>query len=277
LTRDGQVILWHSAKVSGPPGDCGSGPDLTGFVAALPDAGSQGEPTIKNFLAALECLLARSDEPMVSDLSYSEVLARTAPGASGPKSEPAIPTLADLLAGPDRGLLDMDIKGGPQAAALVNIVISALDRFERLDRIVIEAPDLASARRLRAAFGSRVKLQVTPGLDFLEPYGDSLDRALRLKPHSISVPYLLVTPEIVDKAHRAGVEVWAWTVNSVKVARDLAALGVDAIKTDKPRLLARALSRAAPVSKIAPVSKTARAGSNRRKLGRPGPYLQRKW
>jgi hypothetical protein len=269
--------LWHSATVSGPPGDCDVGPDLAGFVAALPTAGSQGEPTIKNILAALERLMARSDAPLVSDLTYSELLARKTPGARGPDSEPAIPTLADLMSGPDRGLLDMDIKGGPQAAAVVDVLIQALSRLERLDRIVIEAPDLTSAQRLRAALGSRVKLQVTPGLDFLEPYGDSLDRALKLEPHSISVPYLLVTHEIVDKAHRAGIEVWAWTVNSVRVARDLAALGVDAIKTDRPRLLAQAFSRAAPVSKTAPVSKAAPAGSNRQRLVRPAPYSQRKW
>jgi len=273
LTRDGQVVLWHSATVSRLPGDCGIGPDLSGFVAALPDRGSQGRPTIKKILAALECLLAEPDAPPVSELSYSELLARTTPIARGPKSERAIPTLADLLAGSgaDGGLLDLDVKGGPQAAAVIDALISALSRFERLDCVVIEAPDLTSANRLRAAFGSRVKLQVTPGLDFLQPYEDSLERALRLEPHSISVPYLLVTPEIIDKAHRAGVEVWAWTVNSVRVARDLAALGVDAIKTDRPRLLAQALSRAAPVSEAAP------AGSNRRKLGRPAPHLQRKW
>jgi glycerophosphoryl diester phosphodiesterase len=265
--------LWHKATVSGSPGDCDAGPDLAGFVAALPAAGSQGQPTIKNILAVLECLLARPEAPLVSDLTYSELLARTATGARGPNPEAVIPTLADLLAGagPDAGVVDMDIKGGPQAAAVVDILISELSRFGRLDRIVVEAPDLASAHRLRAAFGSRLKLQVTPGLDFLEPYGDSLERALRLKPHSISVPYLLVTPEIVDKAHRAGVEVWAWTVNSVRAARAMAALGVDAIKTDRPRLLARALS------KTAPASKATAAEANRRKPARSLLYAERKW
>jgi glycerophosphoryl diester phosphodiesterase len=265
--------LWHSATLSATPRDCDAGPDLTGFVEALPAAGSPTEPIVKNILAALEWLLARRDAPLVSDLTYAELLTRRAPSGRRPNSEPAIPTLADLLAatGADAGLLDMDIKGGPQAAAVVDILISALSRFERLDRVVIEAPDLTSAHRLRAAFGSRVKLQVTPGLDFLEPYGASLDRALRLKPHSISVPYLLVTPEIVDKAHRAGVEVWVWTVNSVRVARDLAALGVDAIKTDRPRLLARALS------KTASASITTAAEANQRKPGRAQPYSERKW
>lgn len=49
----------------------------------------------------------------------------------------------------------------------------------------------------------------------------------------------------VDSIHAKGLETWAWTVNDEDRARELAALGVDALCTDDPELIRNALS--APV------------------------------
>jgi glycerophosphoryl diester phosphodiesterase len=48
----------------------------------------------------------------------------------------------------------------------------------------------------------------------------------------------LITPDVVDKAHHAGLQVVAWTINEVEQMRRLIAVPVDGIITDYPdRLL----------------------------------------
>jgi glycerophosphoryl diester phosphodiesterase len=57
---------------------------------------------------------------------------------------------------------------------------------------------------------------------------------LKFRPHSVSVSYKKLSREIVELAHKAGVEVWVWTVDSPEIAEAMRLLGVDAIKTDTP-------------------------------------------
>ncbi|ACU54478.1 glycerophosphoryl diester phosphodiesterase [Acidimicrobium ferrooxidans DSM 10331] len=53
----------------------------------------------------------------------------------------------------------------------------------------------------------------------------------------------LLTERRVRDAHALGCEVWVWTINDVAEATFLDSLGVDAIITDVPGLLSRALGR----------------------------------
>ncbi|MFQ4150585.1 glycerophosphodiester phosphodiesterase family protein [Arthrobacter sp. LAPM80] len=56
--------------------------------------------------------------------------------------------------------------------------------------------------------------------------------------------------DAVDVAaiHSAGLQAWAWTVNDPARARELAAIGVDALCTDDPELIQRAVAGAAPAT-----------------------------
>ena len=78
------------------------------------------------------------------------------------------------------------------------------------------------------------------------PFEASLEKVLEFNPHSISVSYRKVSWEIVELAHKRGVEVWVWTVDSPELARAMAALGVDAIKTDRPTMLLEMMGRSRP-------------------------------
>lgn len=51
-------------------------------------------------------------------------------------------------------------------------------------------------------------------------------------------PWELASPELVEFAHKVGVKVQPWTVNTAKAMHDLVALDVDGIMTDDPALLA---------------------------------------
>jgi glycerophosphoryl diester phosphodiesterase len=63
-------------------------------------------------------------------------------------------------------------------------------------------------------------------------------RAPRLGVWAAWVYHPLITRRLVDSAHGAGVRVIAWTVDDLERMRTLAALGVDGICSNDPRLLA---------------------------------------
>ena len=52
----------------------------------------------------------------------------------------------------------------------------------------------------------------------------------------------LITPALVDKAHHAGLQVVAWTINEPEQMHRLIDAGVDGIMTDYPDRLVRVLN-----------------------------------
>lgn len=208
LTRDGVVIVYHDEKF--------------GRVEGLPEA-QRSRP--------------------VAEMSYAEISQQELTPVGDDTGGRRVPTLSDLLADVRSGLLNIELKRVPQFDELVNKTIAALKDFRRLDRVVLEPPDLRTAEKLRSALGTRLKLQINPGGDGSVPYEVALERVLKFKPHSISVSYKKLSWEVVDLAHKAGVEVWVYTVDSPDIARAMTLLGVDAIKTDSPTTILGLLNR----------------------------------
>jgi glycerophosphoryl diester phosphodiesterase len=64
-------------------------------------------------------------------------------------------------------------------------------------------------------------------------------RAPELGVTSIWAYHPVVTRRLVDACHEIGLELVAWTVDEVPRMRSLAALGVDGICTNDPRLFDR--------------------------------------
>jgi glycerophosphoryl diester phosphodiesterase len=189
------------------------------------------------YFGRVEGLASAERTRLVSDMTYSE-LSRQALGPAGEDAQGRrVPTLDEVLSGVKTVLLNIEIKRGERFDELVNKTIVSLKRFPELDRVILEPPDLVTAEKLRAALGPRLKLHINPGYDENVPYAVSLERVLKFKPHSISVSYKKLSHEIVELAHKAGVEVWVWTVDSSEIAEAMRLLGVDAIKTDRPTML----------------------------------------
>lgn len=202
LTRDGVVVVYHD--------------DYYGRVEGLAPA---------------------QRTRLISDMNYSDLSAQTLMPVGEDTGGRRVPTLNDLLARVKTGLLNIELKRCERFDDLVDKTIAAMKNFADLDRVVLEAPDLKTAEKLRAALGGRIKLHINPGYDGTVPYSESLERVLKFRPHSISVSYKKLSQEIVEIAHKAGVEVWVWTVDSADIAQAMRLLGVDAIKTDKPTML----------------------------------------
>jgi glycerophosphoryl diester phosphodiesterase len=204
LTRDGVVVVYHDEKF--------------GRVEGLP----KSEQT-----------------RLISDLNYAELTARPLPPVGADTGSERVPTLRQLLDQVSGGLLNIELKRNARFDQMVDQVIATLKNFPAQERLVLEPPDLKTAAKLRASLGAQLRLHINPGYDDSVPFEVSLKRTLEFKPHSISVSYKKFSREIADEAHKAGVEVWVWTVNDAELAEAMMILGADAIKTDQPtRLLA---------------------------------------
>jgi glycerophosphoryl diester phosphodiesterase len=202
LTRDGVVVIYHDDR-----------------------------------FGRVEGLVPAQRTKRISDMTYRELRARPLVRVGEDDGQSYVPTLGELLSTVKTGLLNIELKRGEDFDDLVDETVKILKRFSDLDRVVLEPPDLDTAKKLRSELGPRLKLHINPGYDRSVDYFTSLDRVLKFKPHSISINYKKVSLELIEMAHGAGVEVWVWTVDSREIARAMQLLGVDAIKTDRPQSL----------------------------------------
>ncbi|MBC7287835.1 MAG: glycerophosphodiester phosphodiesterase [Armatimonadetes bacterium] len=69
-----------------------------------------------------------------------------------------------------------------------------------------------------------------------------IDQALEAGLQGLDVYHGLIDEDAATAVHGRGLSLWAWTVNEPKEARRLAALGVSAITTDDPVLIAAGLA-----------------------------------
>ena len=84
----------------------------------------------------------------------------------------------------------------------------------------------------------RLDSTMMTGLLCEHPSGDLVERTVRAGARQLVARGDLITPEVVDKAHHAGLQVVAWTINELEQMQRLIAIPVDGIITDYPdRLL----------------------------------------
>ena len=211
LTRDGVVVVYHD--------------DRFGRVEGLAPA---------------------QQTRLISDMTYAELTAGTLAPVGEDQGGRRVPAFEDLLAHITTGILNVELKRCAKFDDLVDKTVRILKRYAAIDRVVLEAPDLKTAQKLREELGPRIKLHINPGYDTSVPFNVSLEKVLEFKPHSISVYYKKASIELIEQAHKAGVEVWVWTLDSPEIAGAMAALGVDAIKTDVPLRLVGVLRYRTP-------------------------------
>jgi glycerophosphoryl diester phosphodiesterase len=202
LTKDGVVVIYHD--------------DNVGRVEGMP-VGTKG--------------------PAVADVTYAELTAKSLAPVGDDTGGRKAPTFQEVLDQVHGVLLNVELKRSPRFDELVAKTIAILKNHPALPRVVLEPPDIPTAQKFRAAFGTQLKLHINPGYDASLPYEESVKKVLAFQPHSLSISYKKLSWEIVDLAHKAGVEVWVWTVDDPAIAQAAALLGADAIKTDKPTML----------------------------------------
>jgi glycerophosphoryl diester phosphodiesterase len=150
-----------------------------------------------------------------------------------------IPELSELLDLVDeRLLLFIELKAGDRLAERVaavlgargggNVVLLSFDpeQLVHVKRLLPGVPTMLLARR---------EAQEAPAW--------IVDTAVAARAMVVGVERGGLDAAFVEAAHRAGLGVFAWTVNSVEEARRLAALGVDGLVTDHPARIEAALAQ----------------------------------
>ena len=116
-------------------------------------------------------------------------------------------------------------------------VLSSLDRYSMKEHSIITTELPAVIKRTRK-LDDEILLEYG-GLKKPEPINRLVNRALSVKANVLSPYYTMVSKELIDAAHEAGLAVDVWTVNDEKTARLMLSLGADAITTDFPEIVTK--------------------------------------
>lgn len=175
----------------------------------------------------------------IKDLTHEEVQAALIGGREH------IPSLAELVDAFPEASFNIDLKSRDAAVPLAAFI--AERHLE--DRTLVGSFSPTSLRAFRVASGGRVRTSAHPlevAAYLLAPTGAIARRLTRGRPAALQVPIRhgrlrVVTPRLIANAHSVGVEVHVWTVDDPAQVRELAALGVDGIFTDRTDLLREVL------------------------------------
>jgi glycerophosphoryl diester phosphodiesterase len=154
---------------------------------------------------------------------------------------PSVPLLRDALDACDGLLVNVEIKNAPQDPdfdpdhAIAGWVA---DSFSSRDRILVSCFNLATLDAVRLVDPEiRTGWLTVPAWDQAAAVARAADGG-----HTAFHPHeSVVTAELVDRAHRAGLEVNTWTVDDPARMAALATLGVDAVITNLVDVAVRTL------------------------------------
>jgi glycerophosphoryl diester phosphodiesterase len=152
----------------------------------------------------------------------------------GPFSEERVPTLKEILdfAKAQDVIFYLEIKSGA-AWGIEHAVVAALRDQNASARVVILSFDPSTLDSVH-----RLDSTMMTGFLCEHPSIDLVERTVRAGARQLVARGDLITLAEVEKAHRAGLQVVAWTINEADQMRRLIATGVDGMITDYPdRLL----------------------------------------
>ena len=159
----------------------------------------------------------------------------------GPKSFAGerVPTLGEILrfAQEHDVIFYLEIKSG-STWGVEHVVVATVRDLSAIARVVVISFDAS-------ILDSVYRLDETIMTGFLcdHPLDDMVERAVQLGARQLAPRGDLITPALVKRAHNAGLQVVAWTVNEPEQMLRLKSLGVDGIMTDYPDRLAHVLRR----------------------------------
>ncbi len=209
LTADGEVVVFHDASVERTTAGRGRVADLS--------------------LADLQALDAGA--------TFVDLAGEASFRGSGVR----VPTLAEVLVELPRTRLNVEAKCREVAGPLVEVV-----RRHRAEHRVLLAAEFEANRRDARGYEGAWGASRSQLIPFQLLHGTPLSRAYTPACDVLQVPRRwrgrdVVTPRFVAEAHARNLPVHVWVVDDPHEMRELLGLGVDAIQTDRPDLLARVL------------------------------------
>jgi glycerophosphoryl diester phosphodiesterase len=149
-----------------------------------------------------------------------------------------VPTMEEVLTRWPGVFVNIDTKSD----AVVEPLVELLRRLDAFDRVCIGSFSDERLRRIRRLSGNAVCTSMGPGGITAAWLASRTGRMPRLQADCLQVPVrarrlVVVDRRFVDAAHGAGLQVHVWTIDDDAEMTALLDLGVDAIMTDRPRLL----------------------------------------
>lgn len=238
MTRDGELVLFHDARLDRTTD--GSGELGTHTLAELRrlDAGHRFTPDGTSFPWRGRGL--------------------------------TIPTFAEVVAALPRDVcFNVEIK--ERARDLPAALVAFIERHGLAERIVVAAERHGLGRDFRRLSGGRIPTSASRRqcLEFWFASRLRLTGAMRFPYQALQIPVragrvTLVTPRLLDAAHRAGLAVHVWTIDDRAEMFRLLDLGVDGLMSDYPdRLRGVVVERSQPVQLAPQASTQGRANSLR--------------
>jgi glycerophosphoryl diester phosphodiesterase len=146
--------------------------------------------------------------------------------------------LADVLAACEGMTVNVEIKNAPQdpgwdpGEAVAALTAATIDEAGWIDRVIVSSFQPVTLRAVQAADG-RLALGALWG--FGSDPGLGVDEAVGAGLRAVHPFVLSVTPDLVTRAHEAGLAVNVWTVNDVGDLERMVEVGADAVITDRLR------------------------------------------
>jgi len=128
--------------------------------------------------------------------------------------------------------INLELKRTARTAWLIPRLLRCLQWTRTASRVLVSSFDGSLIARLH----QRAPHLATALLCRQRPF-EHLRRAIRLGCVAFHPHQAIVSPRLVDHAHAAGLQVYAWTVDRVSQARRLARIGVDGVFTNVPAVL----------------------------------------
>jgi glycerophosphoryl diester phosphodiesterase len=182
-------------------------------------------------------------------VSHDLVLDRVA-GISAPVNSLSAAELADVdLGGEGFITLEHALTAFPTTrfnidvkdASAIDGLVRAVTTTGAFDRVLVSS--FSTARRRSALRRLPAVATSATAMEFLRIYASARLGATPMISdlHAVQIPARVgalstVTPALINRYHRAGVEVHVWTVNDPKDMRELLDMGVDGIVTDRADL-----------------------------------------
>ena len=154
--------------------------------------------------------------------------------------EHPIPLMDDLFAEFGDCHFNIDLKSPGSGPALMELI----EKHQAHDRVCVGAFSLARMHEFRRLAGGRVATAATPAevVAFLQPSARLARLLTGGAVSAVQVPprrgsLTIITAHFVRRAHAAGAQVHAWTIDEPEEMNRLLDLGVDGIFTDRTDLL----------------------------------------
>ena len=218
VSRDGEIVIMHDALLDRTTD--GSGPVSARTLAELKqlDAGYRFSPDGKTF-------------------------PRRGQGIT-------IPTFAELVAAAPGVCFNVEIKERG-SIDLPRALLAFIERHGITDRVIVAAEQHQLVRDFRRLSAGRIATSASrrEALQFWFASRLQLTAFLRLPYQALQIPVRfgnqeIVTPRLLDAAHREGLAIHVWTIDDATEMNRLLDLGVDGLMSDYPdRLRATVLER----------------------------------